>query len=337
VIGWPARFLSQPLLVPLWLALVAGVVALGAGLGLPSQRDTSLMLDLQSNHLQFKVSRPGTALVVVREGWLRRQAECDGPGGGGPDGAQPLPLGPGPLAALLAPAGGTMVEYIWQPRSLLLRYAPTPGQEGPFLTVMRTGEPDCNISGESLVVGLPHAALAAMAPLPVVGTGSVGRVTLDRSPPSKRTSLYLPGTEIEDLPSPGNFLHGGTIRVYARARTSPPSIFPVPDAVFEVPRNSRVDFGRHEDGRDPTDEPAMRGWVALDPEGRGLSLHAVTSASDVTITGIGGVTSISAGMLAVAVNDPANMRWFATLAVFIFAFPTLIAAWQLIRDGRRDR
>lgn len=337
--------LSHPWLVPLWLGLAAAVLAAAAALSLPDRRDTLLMLDLQTNHVQFKVSQPGTALVVVREGWLRRQAECDGPrdvsedgdaasGGAGQGGRRLLP-GPDPLAALLAPAAGTLVEYIWQPRSLLLRYAPPPGQAGPFLTVMRQGEPDCDISRDSLVVTLPHAALAAMAPLPVVGTGSIGRVILDRAPPSPRNKAYLPGTDIEDLPSPGNFLHGGTIRVYARADTTPPSIFPVADAAFEVPRNSRVDFGPSE-GRDPAEEPTLRGWAMLDPAGRGLSLHAVTSASDVTIAGVGGVTAIAAGTLAVAVNDPANVRLLTGLAVFIFLFPTLISVWQLVRDQRGE-
>lgn len=331
MICWLPRFLSRPQLVPVWLGLAAAGVALVAvaGLDWKSPRDSLLMLDLQSNHVAFNVSRPVLAQVVVHDGWLRRQAECDGPGGVGS-----VPLEAGPLAALLAPAGGTVVEYLWQPRSLLLRFTPSPGQAGPFLTVMRAEKPDCDISQGSVVVTLPHAALAAMTPLPVIGTGSVGRVTSDRLPPSPRDKLYLPGTGIEDPPSPGNFLHGGTIHVYARARTVPPSIFPVPDAVFEVPRNSRVDFGRA-DTDDALDEPAMQGWATLDPQGRGLSIHAVTRASDVTISGIGGATQISAGTLAVAVNDPANARLFTWLAVFVFLFPTLIAAWQLIRDIRK--
>ena len=325
------EIVSRPMLVPLWLALLVAAMAAVAVFFLPSSRDSLLMLDLQSNHVQFNVSRPGTAIVVVREGWLRRPTECDAQGGAGP-----LLLDEGPLAAVLAPAGGTVVEYIWQPRSLLLRYAPGPGQEGPFLTVLRDGEPDCELSRGSLVVTLPHAALAAMAPLPVVGNGSVGRVTLDRTPPTPRGTLYVPGTEIEDLPSPGNFLHGGTIRVYARTREATPRIFPIPDAEFEVPRNSRVDFVLSDSGQNTAVEATLWGWVTLDPEGRGLSIHAVPSVSDVTITGIGGVTSISAGTLAVAVNDPANARLFTWLAIFIFGFPTLIAVWQLIRDGRRS-
>lgn len=322
--------LSHPWLIPLWLGLAAAAAATGAWLWLPDQRDTSLILDLQSNHVQFRVSRPATAVVVVRDGWLGRPVQCDGSGSG--------PLGPGPLAALLAPAAGTMVEYIWQPRSLKLRYAPTPGQTGPFLTVMRDAEPECDILQGSVVVTLPHAAMAMMAPLPVVGTGSVGRVVQERTAPTPRVKVLLPGSQVEDLPSPGNYLHGGTIRVYAHAGTSPPTIFPVPDAVFEVPRNSQIEFGRADtdDARDFTAELAVFGWVALDPQGRGMSLHAVTNASDITIAGMGGVTAVSAGTLAVAVNDPANMRLLTALAVFIFLFPTLIAAWQLAVGTRRN-
>ncbi|TJZ88743.1 hypothetical protein FA743_19855 [Paracoccus gahaiensis] len=333
------RGLSHPLLIPAWLGLVAAAAAIGAWLWLPDQRDTSLILDLQSNHVQFKVSRPATAVVVVREGWLGRRVQCDSLGSGRSEDALPVPLGPGPLAALLAPAAGTLVEYIWQPRSLKLRYAPTPGQTGPFLTVMRDAEPECDISRESVVVTLPHAALTTMAPLPVVGTGSVGRVVQERTAPTPRVKVFLPGSQVEDLPSPGNYLHGGTIRVYAHARTSPPTIFPVPDADFEVPRNSQIEFGRHDtdDTRDFTAEPAVFGWVALDPEGRGMSLHALTNASDITIAGMGGVTAVSAGTLAVAVNDPVNMRLLTALAVFIFLFPTLIAAWQLAVGSRGNR
>lgn len=324
----------RPGLVPLWLALAAALAAIAivAILGLQTRRDALLMLDLQSNHVLFNVSRPGTAMVVVRQGWLRQPVECDGPGGG-----QAMRLQAGPLTGLLAPAHGTVVEYIWQPRSLSLRYTPTPEQAGPFVSVLRAGEANCDLSQRSLVVTLPHAALAAMAPLPIVGEGSIGRITLERGPPTAREPVYLPGTRIEDLPTPGNFLHGGVIRIYARARAGEavPRIFPIPDAEFEVPRNSRVDFGLADNnGHDPGNV-AMQGWASLDPQGRGLSIHAVTTASDVRITGIGGVTAISAGALAVAVNDPSNARLFTGLAIFIFLFPTLISVWQLVRDGRR--
>lgn len=318
----PAR-LVRALLLPMAMALLAALIATLAVAAFGqwrTKRDSLLMLDLQSNHVLFHVSRPGTAQVVVREGWLRRPPDCMA-------GNTPLPV-----SALLAPAYGTTVEYIWQPRSVLLRYMPAPGQQGPFLTIMRNGEADCELSQGSLVVTLSHEVMASMSPLPVVGAGHIGRVTLDNAPPAPRNAPLLPGSQVEDLPSPGNFLHGGVIRVYARAREANPRIFPIPDAEFEVPRNSRVDFGIA-DGSNEREIDPMLGWATLDPAGRGLSVHAVTTASDVRITGIGGVTAISAGALALAFNDPANAQLFSGLAIFIFLFPTFIAICQLVRDG----
>lgn len=322
----PERWLRRCRL-PAFLFLLALLLAwtiVGAFGFLRPRPDPLLMLDLQSNHVLFQVARPGTAGLVLREGWLRRPPECLREAGD---------EGPVPLAAMLAPAHGTTVEYIWQPRSLLLRYSPGAGGQGPFLTVQRDGMPDCDLSEGSFVVTLPHEALAHMPPLPVVGAGHIGSVTLDIAPPSPRQPLLLPGTGIEDLPSPGFFLHGGVIRVYARTRGDDSRIFPIPDAEFQVPRNSRVDFGLAGDGQG-RDAWAMLGWAVLDPGGKGLSVHAVTRAPDVRLSGMAGELAISGGALALAFNDPSNTRLFSWLAIVIFLFPTLIALCQLLHDRR---
>lgn len=333
---WDLRRKLRRLLAPALLALLSValsvIVVQMLGLIRPRQ-DPLLMLDLQSNYVDFRVSRPGAATVALRGGWVPRAPDCLDPAGRDVT----------PLAALLAPAQGTRVEYIWAPRTVSLRYSGPPGDPAPFVTIIRDGAADCPVSGRDFVVILPHAALADMAPLPILGAGRIGVETAIAAPPTpvRPRLLPVPGAPpIEAIPSPGNFLHGGTVSVYGRAsRADPPAVFRVSEADFQIPRGSRVDFGLGRDataqnGGDRAAGDVLRGTAALAGSGPGLSVQAVTSASDVQISGLAGVTTFAAGAVVTAVSDPTIAPLLLFVASFIYLYSTLITIYQLV--SKRD-
>ncbi|KGJ03620.1 hypothetical protein IT41_13480 [Paracoccus halophilus] len=316
------------LLVPLGLALLALALATAVvylfGVIRPRQ-DPLLMLDLQSNYVAYEVSRAGAATVALRGGWVLRAPDC----------LDPQPGAPTPLAALLAPAQGARVEYIWGPQTVSLRYSAGAGTGGRFLTVMRDGQRDCGLDGRPFTVILPHAALEAMAPLPILGTGQIGSETIEVALPRDIPPVLLPAGDgaatIAATASAGNYLHGGTVSVYGRAsRADEQTVFRVSDADFQIPRGSRVDFGIGATGQDGGAPDVLRGTAILDPEGRGLAVQALTNASDVQVKTSTSVTTFAAGAVVTAVSDPTIAPLLLFVASFIFLFPTLITIYQLV-------
>lgn len=324
------RRLAVPVLLALLALALSALVVLMLGLIRPRQ-DPLLMLDLQSNYVDFSVSRPGAATVALRGGWVPRAPDCLAPSGGSDV---------TPLTALLAPAQGTRVEYIWAPRTVSLRYSGKSGATGPFLTVIRDGLPDCQVSGRDFVVILPHAAMADIAPLPILGAGRIGVETVAAQPPQQVQPRLLPvpgGQAIEAVPSAGNFLHGGRVSVYGRtSRASRPAVFRVSEADFQIPRGSRVDFGLGAEtaGAGAGAGDVLRGTAVLASPGPGLSVQAVTNASDVQVSGITGVTTFAAGAVVTAVSDPTIAPLLLVVASFIYLFSTLITIYQLV--SKRD-
>lgn len=311
--GWPRAVRLSALALALSAPLALGVYVL-VGRSIPL-----LVVAVQTTYVSYDVQVPDLSAIAFRSALVT--------GVTGPCAA--LVAADGQFTARVTPSQGTQVEYVWHRNFVQVKYDLAAADA--TLTIEAAGSRGCEMTGGGLSVILPQASLALAVPLPLLGRVEIGNelpVPPVPQPDDLTRSLPLGGGSafVAEL-APAQLLQGGSVTVFGQSSLwhSRNQVYPVPDAVYPLPRGGRL-----------VSAEGARSTGTVGFGETGFDVDATVSADQLLLyrPGADRPETFGVGVVSRAFSDPGAAPWLVFLGIWFVVLQLLLGFAAL--GGPRD-